>query len=43
MLKGKNALEMIGKLHFSAKIATHAMSIPLCAQMVGKTQHSLNK
>lgn len=43
MLKGKNALEMIGKLHFSAKIVTHAKSIPLPSQMAGKTQYSLNK
>lgn len=43
MLKGKNALEMIAKLHFSAKIAAHAKSIPLSSQMVGKIQYSLNK
>lgn len=43
MLKGKNVLEMIGKLHFSAKIATYAKSIPLSSQMAGKTQYSLNK
>lgn len=36
-------LEMMGKLHFSAKIVTHAKSIPLSSQMAGKTQCSLNK
>lgn len=30
-------------LEISAKIATRAKSIPLSSQMVGKTQHSLNK
>lgn len=43
MLKGKNALKMIGKLHFSAKTAAHAKSIPLSSQMAGKTQYSVNK
>lgn len=42
-VEGKNALEIIGKLYFSAMIATQAKSIPLSSQMVGKTQYSLNK
>lgn len=39
----KIVLEMMGKLHFSAKIATHAKSIPLSSQMADKTQCSLRK
>jgi len=39
----KTVLEMMGKLHFSAKIVTHAKFIPLSSQMAGKTQCSLNK
>lgn len=43
MIGGKIVLEMIGKLHFSAKIATHAKSTALSSQMGGKTQCSLKK
>lgn len=35
----KNVLETTGKLFFSAKIVTHALS----SQMAGRTQRSLNK